>query len=166
MSFQRSETIEKLATALLKAQMTLEGATKDSVNPAAREAQLVRVLFPRRGKPGRQESFRPLHVRLLNRVVCGLSDCWHFCGARNEFGYGRMTFNGRLQVAHRLSYQAFVGPIPDGLSVLHRCDNPSCINPDHLWLGTYSDNRRDCVAKGRHNEPSGERHWNWKGGVQ
>lgn len=99
---------------------------------------------------GRQHSKRSLFDRLMSRVVFGASDCWHFCGSRNQFGYGRLTVGGRMQVVHRLSYGLFVGPIPDGLSVLHHCDNPSCINPEHLWLGTYSDNSRDCWAKGRH----------------
>jgi hypothetical protein len=115
---------------------------------------------------GQQHSRVPLHKRLLDRVVFGMSDCWHFCGTRNKGGYGRITYGGRMQVAHRLSYEAFVGPIPHGMSVLHKCDNPSCINPEHLWLGTYTDNRRDCVQKNRHNLPRGDRHWNWKGGAQ
>jgi hypothetical protein len=123
------------------------------------EAVLARAICPRVGRSGKQNADIPLHERLINRVVLGMSDCWHYCGARNQFGYGRMTYRGRLQVAHRLSYEAFVGPIPAGLSVLHRCDNPACINPEHLWLGTYSDNRRDCVTKGRHNLPRGEKHW-------
>lgn len=52
---------------------------------------------------------------------------------------------------HRLSFIAFNGPIPDGMYVLHKCDNRACINPEHLFLGTYSDNIRDCYAKGRRN---------------
>lgn len=123
------------------------------------EARQIYALIRRYERPGRQHAARPLWERLINRVVFGLSDCWHFCGARNAFGYGRLTVNGRLQVAHRLSYEAFVGPIPQGMSVLHKCDNPSCINPEHLWLGTYSDNRRDCHAKGRTNLPRGDKHW-------
>ena len=158
-----SEQINEIAAALAKAQGQMKNATLNKVNPHIEESRLLHKLMPRRERAGWQHSMRPLHERLLSRVVWGASDCWHYCGARNSFGYGRLTVKGRLQVAHRLSYEAFIGPIPDGMSVLHHCDNPSCINPDHLWLGTYSDNRRDCVAKGRDGLPRGERHWNWRG---
>jgi hypothetical protein len=114
------------------------------------EAKALYELFGiRRQRPGRQHASRELSARLLDRVTFGATDCWHWMGVRNTFGYGRMTYEGRSQVAHRLSYRAFVGEIPEGLSVLHRCDNRACINPEHLWLGTYSDNMRDCIAKGR-----------------
>jgi hypothetical protein len=73
---------------------------------------------------------------------CG---CWFWNGTLSN-GYGKM---GR-QLAHRLSWEAFNGPIPDGLFVLHKCDTPPCVNPDHLFLGTHGDNVRDCLAKGRH----------------
>ncbi len=70
-------------------------------------------------------------------------------------GYGRIRTEGRGQEGtHRFAYKLFVGPIPDGLHVLHRCDNPTCVNPTHLFLGTAGDNIRDCVSKGRH-VPSG-----------
>lgn len=61
-------------------------------------------------------------------------------------------------MAHRLSYIAFIGPIPDGMCVLHRCDRPACINPEHLWLGTDADNMRDKCEKGRHRCGAGESH--------
>ncbi len=60
--------------------------------------------------------------------------------------------------AHRLMWELAVSPIPSGMQVLHRCDNPACCNPAHLFLGTYSDNMRDREAKGRHNAPIGSRH--------
>src|SRR6185437_13664372 len=67
-------------------------------------------------------------------------------------------FEGRARLSHRASYQMFCGEIPDGLQVLHRCDNPSCVNPDHLFVGTTTDNMRDMVSKGRNACTKGERH--------
>lgn len=116
---------------------------------ARAESLAIQALIPLRLRGGQQHSAKPLHIRLLERVAFGVSECWHWRGVTNKFGYGRFSFAGRTQVAHRLSYETFRGPIPEGMSVLHRCDNPSCINPEHLWLGTYSDNRRDCLSKGR-----------------
>jgi hypothetical protein len=78
------------------------------------------------------------------------SGCWLWTGAvRGCFGYGETREMGRKVLAHRMSYQLHRGKIPDGMCVLHKCDVPLCVNPDHLFLGTYSDNRRDCIRKGR-----------------
>jgi hypothetical protein len=79
--------------------------------------------------------------------------CWEWMKFREHNGYGRMRVNNKTQLCHRMSYEAFVGPIPDGLFVCHRCDNPPCCNPEHLFVGTNSDNQRDCVSKGRWTHP-------------
>jgi len=87
--------------------------------------------------------------------------CWEWTAASQPKGYGRFKVNGRLVGAHRFSYELHYGPIPEGLWVLHRCDNPKCVNPEHLFLGTRSDNMFDCARKDRlavHNAPLGERH--------
>lgn len=78
-------------------------------------------------------------------------DCWVWTGPVNGSGYGSLTVRGprRPWMAHRYAYHIAVGPIPSGLNVLHRCDNRRCVRPDHLWVGTQSDNMRDCVSKGR-----------------
>lgn len=75
--------------------------------------------------------------------------CWEWQGTLRRFGYGKVCFCGRSLSAHRVSWELFNGRIPNGLWVLHRCDNPPCCNPDHLFLGTRLDNMRDCASKGR-----------------
>lgn len=79
--------------------------------------------------------------------------CWLWLGSLNGFGYGQIRGEWpgpRALRSHRASWILHCGPIPAGLSVLHRCDNPPCVRPDHLFLGTQSDNQRDMTTKGRH----------------
>jgi len=73
--------------------------------------------------------------------------CWLWTGAKAE--YGKFWHEGRVVSAHRLVYEAMRGPIPDGILVCHHCDNPVCVNPDHLFLGTASANIDDMLQKGR-----------------
>lgn len=75
--------------------------------------------------------------------------CWPWLGHKDVEGYGRITVNGKRLGAARLSYERFVGPIPKGLHVLHSCDNPGCVNPDHLRIGTHADNMRDIRERRR-----------------
>lgn len=74
--------------------------------------------------------------------------CWVWTGFRDRGGYGRVHYVGRKTFAHILSYQLFVGDTGNKC-VLHKCDNPSCVNPDHLFLGTRKDNAMDMISKGR-----------------
>jgi len=86
--------------------------------------------------------------------------CREWLGAKSTKGYGRLMWKGRARFAHRLAYTEYIGPIPDGLHVLHSCDNPSCVNDEHFFLGTNADNVADKVTKGRAAKPEirGERH--------
>lgn len=75
--------------------------------------------------------------------------CWEFDGRRNIDGYGAMKHFGRYEGAHRWAYRAWVGPIPKGQVVRHSCDNPPCVNPKHLLIGTQRDNIADTVSRKR-----------------
>ena len=101
-----------------------------------------------------------LGKKLLAMSEVDAGGCLIWSGSKSTKGYGRVWWEGRLHQAHRASYTANVGAIPEGLHVLHRCDNPSCINHEHLFLGTNLDNVQDKVAKGR--LPSGESRANAK----
>lgn len=77
---------------------------------------------------------------------------------RDDYGYGDLNVNGRHLKAHRLSWEFHFGQIPDGLKVLHTCDNPPCCNPGHHFTGTDADNSADMMSKGRWNGPRGAQH--------
>lgn len=76
--------------------------------------------------------------------------CWPWLKFLDKMGYGQCSINGTCFYSHRVSFTLVNGPIPDGLCVLHKCDNPKCNNPGHLFLGTRTDNSKDKMAKGRH----------------
>lgn len=86
---------------------------------------------------------------LYTKCIKQPNGCWIWTAGKTSRGYGMMNYQNKKQYAHRLSYQYSKGPITNGLHVCHSCDNPSCINPDHLWLGTNYDNILDKMKKGR-----------------
>lgn len=96
--------------------------------------------------------YTPQDVARFWKKVNKTEGCWNWTAGvlKGAFPYGRFMLNKRKYLAHRLAYFFTQGFIPDDVDVLHKCDNPRCCNPDHLFLGTDIDNSRDCVAKGRH----------------
>lgn len=91
----------------------------------------------------------PLETRFWGRVdKRGEDDCWNWTGCVSR-GYGIIHAWGKYQRVPRVSYQMFKGEIPDGMFVCHTCDNPLCINPKHLFVGTPKDNMQDMIRKGR-----------------
>lgn len=78
-----------------------------------------------------------------------LSGCWEWTGPVDKKGYGKTYYRGKQERAHRVAYKIFIGNIPEGLCVLHKCDNPPCCNPEHLWTGTIAENNKDKMRKGR-----------------
>jgi len=94
--------------------------------------------------------------RFFSRVVKKKSGCWEWVGHRNGFGYGIILVDYKQKRAHRHSWEIHKGSIPSGLCVLHKCDNPPCVNPDHLFLGTQRENQHDMHSKKRNKQPKGE----------
>lgn len=100
---------------------------------------------------------KSLRDQILAHVKPGgpSGDCWVWQMSRDRDGYGHVWHDGKARRAHRVSYEAFVGPVGD-FHVLHRCDNPACTAPEHLCLGTHADNMSEMAAKGRQSRLRGE----------
>lgn len=93
--------------------------------------------------------------RFMNKVSKQDSGCWLWLAYKMNSGYGNFRMPTRHELAHRASHRLFKGPLVAGLEILHACDNPSCVNPDHLSQGTRTDNAQDAKRKGRNARGSG-----------
>jgi len=103
-----------------------------------------------------------LEERFHRKYRVGDNGCWEWTSSKNPNGYGLVYAWGKTRIAHRTAYELFVGPIPLGLCVLHDCDNPSCVNYEHLKLGTFRENNIEAITKGRRKPLFGEKHQNSK----
>lgn len=112
----------------------------------------------RRGHSLRKSAWEPLHASLFSHIdKVESTGCWEWNKKRNASGYGVVVYQGKKTGAHCAAWTMHNGiTIPIGMVIMHKCDNPPCINPIHLQLGTYRDNVLDCSKKGRRHDQKGE----------
>ena len=134
------------------------GITKTMTSMIARGLTYKHLGLPKIVSQQKSEICRHMSIedRLNKFHIKNHRGCWNWTGKKDRMGYGRCSFEGKKQFTHRISHKVFKGPVPDDLCVLHSCDNPACINPDHLRVGTQEDNAGDMLSRNR--ASVGERH--------
>jgi hypothetical protein len=105
--------------------------------------------YRRHGDASISNKVRSLSLDERAHKIDKTGECWLWTGATDGDGYGKVRQGERLFSVHRLAYEQWVGPIPEGMVVCHTCDVTNCCNPAHLWLGTSAENTADKMAKGR-----------------
>lgn len=134
-----SDQINEISSALSKAQ---------GENNSFKEGILIKRLLdlPEFKKDFVKRKYnKSLQSRFFDMIAFGMSECWFWVASLNKHGYGKMS----SKLAHRVSWNIHYGEIPKGLQVLHKCDVPICVNPEHLFLGNHSDNMKDMANKNR-----------------
>jgi len=101
--------------------------------------------------PGRRRKLTDSDFALgfWQRIFIRDTGCWEWQASKKRDGYGQVKCDGRMQLTHRVAYELCIGLIPPGMKVCHHCDNPPCVNPLHLFLGSDADNNHDMILKGR-----------------
>jgi len=119
-----------------------------------------------RGRDLKRRERRDPKERFMEKVDKRPGECWEWLASRYSSGYGMFYYESKLRGAHRVSWLLFHGEIPLGKMVCHTCDNKTCVSPDHLFIGTQTDNMRDSARKGRNGSqthpekrPRGDKHW-------
>ncbi len=95
--------------------------------------------------------------RFLAKINIDQNGCWNWVGAHDLKGYGQVKIrrlHKTVLLAHRISYQHYIGDISKNMYICHKCDNPQCVNPEHLFVGTHQDNMDDMISKGRYKHPN------------
>lgn len=136
----------KTATAMAS---VLEMGAASSEVKAMEMVKAMEQVMDTRSTDKRKTRHAPVEERLRARLVLAPFGCLEWTGARDHDGYGRINSAGLRLRTHRVAWAHENGPIPSGMLVLHRCDNPPCCNPDHLFIGTNADNTADMMDKCR-----------------
>lgn len=135
----------------------LEDCNRDSEKVGLCHSHYQR--FSRNGKDFDKSPIKEMTIlgRFKHKMgIKNQNSCIEYMGEKSSDGYGKFYTSKKIYtMAHRMAYELFIGNIPKGMLVCHKCDNPSCINPEHLWLGTHHDNMQDMADKGRHPNKKG-----------